>query len=144
MKNIALLFVTLLTLSSCGEKRKYLFYGDDGYTEYRIISDDNDPEKGALVLNNGLKPFYISITARVKPKSYSNRSWFYKTFIYTNFQDSIVYEEVKLDPNDSIRVKYPKMVNDQWKYIDECGHKIPLAYIFYVGYFDKDNIFHKK
>lgn len=140
-KNIAripfLLFIVFLAfffVKTCTHgERKYVFFGEDGYTEYKVIGNDNIR---SILYNNGSKPYYIATITNV-----TDYSFFEDVFLLKH--DSFVFnEEIQVNPGDTVILKKHEQIAARWKSLDECGHAIPFCDIRYVGYWE-DGEFNK-
>jgi hypothetical protein len=128
---IIFLISVMVKYCSPGE-RKYVFFGEDGYTQYNVIGNDSIR---SILYNNGCKPYYIATIINV-----SNYSFFEEVFLLKH--DSFVFNEIQVNPGDTVILKKHEEITDRWKYVDECGHQIPFNNIHCVGYFEKSE-FHK-
>lgn len=116
-----LLFVVFLVFFFVGThgERKYVYYGEDGYTQYNVIGNDSI---WYILYNNGNKPYYIATMTNV-----TNYSFFKMEL------DSFVLHEIQVNPGDTVILKKHEEIVDRWKYVDECGHPIPVGDIRCVG-----------
>lgn len=135
MKTKISLFILIVSflLVSCQEKREYLYFGEDGYTQYHVIGDDS---VRYILYNNGFNPYYIGTITK-----FTDYSFFEYTFLLKH--DSFAYKEMRVNPGDTLILKKDEEITHRWKYVDECGHPIPFYDIHYVGYWE-DGKFHKE
>lgn len=133
-KNIAripfLLFIAFLVIffvKTCTHgERKYVFFGEDGYTEYKVVGNDSIR---SILYNNGSKSYCIATIINV-----TDYSFFENVFLLK--RDSFVFNEIQVNPGDTIILKKHEQIAGRWKSVDECGHAIPFGYIRCVGYWE--------
>jgi hypothetical protein len=119
-------------LRSCSRGDEiYVYFGDAGYTQYTNTSNGD-----CMLLNTSNKSYYISAWTL-----YCTHHWLDELFCLGI--DSTISNEVQVNPGDTVFIKRPTEITCRWKYIDECGHKIPFNFIEYVGYWE-DGEFHRK
>lgn len=122
---LAFFFVKVCTRS----ERKYVYFGEDGYTQYTVVGNDSI---NFILYNNGCNPYYIATITFVRA---SNRSFFEEVFPFLQ-HDSCVFNEIQVNPGDTVILKKHERIAERWKYVDECGHLIPFGDIRHVGYWE--------